>query len=943
MASSPLLHDPATLAAALQSICAGRITLLVHADDLALHHPDGVEVTATLADLATCDLLLVFDLPPFPAEEGTDLARALAACAPQLILAPTTWHEDPVGSIEATRAWTGALAAAGMLYTGDLLPPPLDAALHLRRSAVPAADALGYLTLSLYDARRQLAVQQQLAQEQYNALAASTHMLRDLQKESQAALERARRLDSALGEVSGGWAQLQNSPGYALLQNLQRTRARLTPPGSRREQILEMGLGWLNIVKRRGVTGLARHLRGEFAWRTNHLTARFDSRRHYRTAFVHIPPVDAPPPLTPHTTPVDIIVCVHNALADVERCLASVIRHTSPPYTLILIDDGSADSTRTFLADFAQCHSHVTLLRNDSARGYTYAANQGLRHSRADFVLLLNSDTIVTPGWLDRLVAAATADDSIGMVGPLSNTASWQSVPQVAQGADWAQNPLPTGVDLDNWAVQIAESSGQIHPPMPLLNGFCLLIRRSLIDAIGFFDEESFGAGYGEENDYALRARAAGFHLTLADDAYVFHAQSRSYSDERRKQLSDRAGEALVAKHGTEIIERSVDYARDAAVLHGIRARAAILTERAQLTEQGTRRFGGKRLLFLLPADGPGGGANVVISEAHAMQRMGVEVTLFNLAEKRTAFEAAYPGLDLSVVYGTSLDVTTTAARYDAVIATWHTSVDWLRDLSGPALGYYVQDYEPHFFELGSPQHRVAVESYTAVPNLRLFTKTGWNRQELLEQVGVAAAVVGPSLDVDLYRPRPRADDFASDRPVQVTAMVRPSSARRSPELTMRLLRRLSHRYGDRVEINIFGVESRDPAWAALPQDFHWQLAGVISPAQVATLLAQSDVFADFSTYQALGLTALEAMACGAAVIVPEAGGASTYARHDYNALMVNTADENACWAALVRLVEDGDARGWLRRRGIYDACRFYPERAAYRILETLFAERDRL
>ena len=173
--------------------------------------------------------------------------------------------------------------------------------------------------------------------------------------------------------------------------------------------------------------------------------------------------------------------------------------------------------------------------------------------------------------------------------------------------------------------------------------------------------------------------------------------------------------------------------------------------------------------------------------------------------------------------------------------------------------------------------------------------------------------------------------------------MVRPSSARRSPELTMRLLRRLSHRYGDRVEINIFGVESRDPAWAALPQDFHWRLAGVISPAQVAMLLAQSDVFADFSTYQALGLTALEAMACGAAVIVPEAGGAITYARHDYNALMVNTADENACWAALVRLVEDGEARGWLRRRGIYDACRFYPERAAYRILETLFAERDRL
>ena len=77
---------------------------------------------------------------------------------------------------------------------------------------------------------------------------------------------------------------------------------------------------------------------------------------------------------------------------------------------------------------------------------------------------------------------------------------------------------------------------------MPFLNGFCLLIRRAVLEGVGLFDEANFGEGYGEENDYCLRARNAGWTLALADDTYIYHAQSRSYNPERRKNLSDRAG-----------------------------------------------------------------------------------------------------------------------------------------------------------------------------------------------------------------------------------------------------------------------------------------------------------------------------------------------------------------------------------------------------------------
>lgn len=101
--------------------------------------------------------------------------------------------------------------------------------------------------------------------------------------------------------------------------------------------------------------------------------------------------------------------------------------------------------------------------------------------------------------------------------------------------------------------------------------------------------------------------------------------------------------------------------------------------------------------------------------------------------------------------------------------------------------------------------------------------------------------------------------------------------------------------------------------------------------------MAQTDIFADFSEYQAMGLTALEAMACGVAVIVPRKGGAVSFARHEENALIIDTSAEDVCWNTLERLVEDRQLRLRLRRGAIQSVCDFPLERAALNILNTLF------
>lgn len=460
-----------------------------------------------------------------------------------------------------------------------------------------------------------------------------------------------------------------------------------------------------------------------------------------------------------------------------------------------------------------------------------------------------------------------------------------------------------------------------------------------MLDDVGMFDEDLFGDGYGEEDDYILRARAKGWKLALADDVYIYHAQSKSYSHERRKQLTARAEKALAAKHGQEIINTSCTFNSNSSVLEGIRSRAKVMVERENLISQGKKEFSGKRILFGLPVALAGGGANVVFSEAAEMIEMGVDVRIFNLECNRNSFHDSYPGLTIPVTFGSEADFSSLARLYDAAIATVYFSVEWLVPLQGlkdhPVLGYYVQGFEPLIFPPNTPEYDRALASYALIPNIVPFTKTLWTREQVLQNTGVACSPVGVSVDVDLFRPRSR--DESNDRPVVISAMIRPETLYREPILTMQVLKKISQIYGSRVEIKIFGTTLDNPDFGTMPLDFPWKLAGLLNPSQVAAFFNETDIFVDFSSHQAMGLTALEAMACGNAVVVPEIGGTKDYGRNGENCLIVNTLSFDACLTAVQSLIENRELFEKIQKNAIRDVCAFYPTRPAYNILKALF------
>jgi GT2 family glycosyltransferase len=161
-------------------------------------------------------------------------------------------------------------------------------------------------------------------------------------------------------------------------------------------------------------------------------------------------------------------------------------------------------------------------VRRERNLGFIGNVNRALRESAPDDVVLLNSDTVVTPGWLQGLLRCAESDPSIATITPWSNNAEICSFPDFCRSG-----PVPAELEI---VAAAAADSAPSYPELPTGVGFCMYLRRAALDRIGDLDQATFGRGYGEENDLCLRAAAHGWKNVLCDDVYVAHRGGASFS-----------------------------------------------------------------------------------------------------------------------------------------------------------------------------------------------------------------------------------------------------------------------------------------------------------------------------------------------------------------------------------------------------------------------------
>ncbi|WP_256759103.1 glycosyltransferase [Cohnella sp. WQ 127256] len=234
-----------------------------------------------------------------------------------------------------------------------------------------------------------------------------------------------------------------------------------------------------------------------------------------------------------------IVIATFNKLEYTQQCIESIRKYTeSGSYELIVVDNHSTDGT----VDWLRLQEDIKTIFNDQNLGFPKACNQGIEIAIGDNVLLLNNDTVVTENWLSNLVVSLHSSAEIGAVGAITNNCSnLQTIPV----------SYSTIEEMQVFAARINQSVSTMWEERLRLIGYCMLIKKSIIDQIGLLDER-FTPGNYEDDDYSMRIRQAGFKLLLCKDTFIHHYGSVSFREVSHsyKELMQRNSNKYTEKWG---------------------------------------------------------------------------------------------------------------------------------------------------------------------------------------------------------------------------------------------------------------------------------------------------------------------------------------------------------------------------------------------------------
>ncbi len=276
-----------------------------------------------------------------------------------------------------------------------------------------------------------------------------------------------------------------------------------------------------------------------------------------------------------------ILIVTYNGLWETTApCLESLFAHTDVrDFEVIVVDNHSQDDTPAYLAALAQRETRLKCRFNETNRGFAGGNNDALAMAKGGILVFLNSDTLVTPGWLDPLGKALEEDRTIGLVGPVSNAVGNEQ--QIFTGGASPEEVIAEG---SRWS---ALSAGESFPTARL-GFFCAATRRDVVERVGTLDE-SYGLGFYEDDDYCLRVRRAGYRLVCREDVFVYHRGGGSFGAEtrHRKDLLRRNLAYLESKFGItyrpphpreryfDVLESYLVQAEHAGMTEGVRYRIA--------------------------------------------------------------------------------------------------------------------------------------------------------------------------------------------------------------------------------------------------------------------------------------------------------------------------------------------------------------------------------
>ncbi len=554
----------------------------------------------------------------------------------------------------------------------------------------------------------------------------------------------------------------------------------------------------------------------------------------------------------------DIIIPVYNQPHWLAICLEELFANT-PEDTIgrvLIVDDRSNEGTQAAIQHLAGEYPKVTVLRSAQRAGFAASVNLAFAESQAPYLLLLNTDCLLSSSAVPKLIAHCDADPSIGLISPFSNNSEPLSL-SMFHGYSYQRMNQLMGSLL----------AGQNADACTIV-GNALLITLACRRATGAFSTE-YGLGYGEETEYHFRAIASGFRAVAALDTYVYHRGGESFgSAAEMNALRQRNHAFFFEKWGSAF----ADYAKRVSP-EGPRRQLLATLEKAPLSPCPAD------VMYVLPRlDQTVGGCHVVVDICNAAARRGLSVQLACLSQHSSSnwkeplfFEPIHFSSEREFIVDHHF-------RPANIVATlWNTVFPCsilARSLNVPC-HYFVQGYE-FYFEAGRV-YRAVEDSFQLVDNV--FTTSHWLKEMLDTHYQRPISVLPAGYDPQIFNVHGRKRMHLP----RILVSLRGSVDKGQPFL-MDVIHRLGN-FRDQVLLSVLTRESIDlpSVWAERCQVHNLPL----TKTALAAVLKDADILVDASSHEGFGLTPLEALACGCTVVVSDSGGVRDFVKNGVNGLVI--------------------------------------------------------
>jgi len=687
----------------------------------------------------------------------------------------------------------------------------------------------------------------------------------------------------------------------------------------------------------------------------------------------------------------DIVVPVYNNLSYVKDCLEAIVTCTQDvPHTLYIMDDGSDGFTRGWLREFANGRGNVQLHLNEENLGFVKNCNKGMQLGGSRYVVLVNSDVVVTPGWLFRLVECAESDERIASVNPFTNYASLINI------------PMPPGTNFYAMDEFLAGSGPRSVADIVTGVGFCMMLRRSALEHVGYFDEV-YGMGYCEESDLCMRLTTNGYRTVVCGSCYVYHKGRASFENRaehyipNRKIFDSRWSEEYKRQLNIFLKTGSIQRYRilfSPYTLPMTQTRRYKLLKKARklsrealiLTKEALKKIGAKKVrdmarkalnptafypdynttYLLMLADGlencrPGMGAsgkpkssgpsfNVlsrtgrpsvtyvlhsfglsggilsVIQLTNELVKLGIDARIALLKTNEPTDSHRYYAEP--IFFDSLYDMAKYFPKSDIVVATYWITAYWVHKLAGMHPGTIPVYFLQDYESWFFPQENSILRE-KVINTYNLIPNKIVKSDwlaEMLSKHECKTRKIPLGMDLGVFHPR---DILKNDGTVAL-AMTRPATPRRGFSTIVDAMGLLKKRRPD-VDIVFFGED--DLSEYNIPYVYK-NIGKIRRQEDLAKLYSGANVFFDGSDFQGFGRTALESMACGTPTVLTNVGGVTEYASDGNNCLTIPPKDPVAAAEAMARVLQDKECGDRLVRGGLETVKRYCHKREGRETLE---------